>query len=82
MNTQLDTRALGLAGAVAGAVINALCFAIYVVAGRPDPWMQLFLGSGPTVGGWLIGMAEGAAVFALGAVLIAFCYNRLVRTAA
>jgi len=82
MNTQLNTRALAASGAIVGALINALCFAIYLVAGRPDPWMQLFIGSGPTVGGWLIGMAEGAAVFALAGALIGFFYNRLAKTAA
>ena len=81
MNTKLDTGALAASGAIVGAVINALCFSIYLVAGRPDPWMQLFLGSGPTVGGWIIGMAEGAAVFALGGALIGFCYNRFAKTA-
>lgn len=82
MNTQLNTRALAASGAITGAIINALCFTIYLVAGRPDPWMQLFIGSGPTVGGWIIGMAEGAAVFALAGALIGFFYNRLAKTAA
>lgn len=82
MNAQLNTRALTLAGAVVGAIINTLCFTIYLVARQPDPWMSLFLGSGPTVGGWLIGIAEGAAVFAIAGALLAACYNRFVRTAA
>lgn len=82
MNAQLNTRALALAGAVVGAVINALCFSIYLVVGRPDPWMQLFIGSGPSVGGWLIGIAEGAAVFAIAGGLLAVCYNRFAKPAA
>lgn len=73
MNTQLNTRALAA---------SALCFTIYLVAGRPDPWMQLFIGSGPTVSGWIIGIAEGAVVFAVGGALIGFFYNRLAKTAA
>lgn len=62
MNTQLNTRALALAGALAVAVLNVVCLAIYAVAGRPDPWTDLFIGSGPTVGGWLVFIVEGAAV--------------------
>jgi hypothetical protein len=81
MNSQLNSRALAASSAIAGAIINALCFAIYLLVGRPDPWMQLFIGSGPTVGGWIIGMAEGAAVFALGGVVIGFCYNRFAHPA-
>lgn len=81
MNTQLNTRALAASGAITGAIINTICFTIYVIAGQPDPWMQLFIGSGPTVGGWIIGIAEGAAVFAVGAALIAFFYNRFAKTA-
>ena len=81
MNSQLNTGALAASGAIAGGIINALCFSIYLLAGRPDPWMQLFLGSGPTVSGWVIGMAEGAAVFALGGGLIGFFYNRFAKPA-
>ena len=80
MNAQLSTSALAASGAITGALINALCFTIYLVAGKPDPWMQLFIGSGPTVGGWIIGIAEGAVVFAVGAGLIAVFYNRLAKT--
>ena len=72
MNTQLNTRALALAGALAVAVLNVVCLAIYAVAGRPDPWMDLFIGSGPTVGGWLVFIVEGAAVGALLAWLTPF----------
>jgi len=82
MSARLNTTALAASGAIAGAIINALCFSIYLLARRPDPWMQLFLGSGPTVGGWMIGMAEGAAVFALGGVLIGSLYNRFTKSAA
>jgi hypothetical protein len=82
MNTQLSAKALAASGAITGAIINALCFTIYLVARQPDPWMQLFIGSGPTVGGWIIGMAEGAAVFGLGGALIGFFYNRFAKTAA
>jgi hypothetical protein len=79
MNNRLDARALALAGALVGALINAVCFAIYLIAGRPDPWMQLFIGSGPTVGGWIIGMGEGAAVFALAGALFGVFYNRFAK---
>lgn len=82
MNTQLNTGVLAASGAIASAGLNALCFTIYLVAGRPDPWMELFIGSGPTVGGWIIGTAEGAAVFALAGALVGFFYNRFTRTAA
>jgi hypothetical protein len=82
MNTPLNTRALALAGAVTGGVIAALCFAIYAVLGWPDPWMDLFIGAGPSVAGWLIGIAESAAVVAFSGWLVAACYNRFVRPAA
>lgn len=78
MNTLLNGRALALAGAAAGAVITALCFAIYAVLGRPDPWMDLFIGSGPTPGGWLVGIAETAVFGALTGWLVAAVYNRTV----
>lgn len=81
MNTQLSIRALAASGAITGAILNAICFTIYLVAGLPDPWMQLFIGSGPTVGGWIIGIAEGAAVFAVGGALIASFYNQFAKTA-
>jgi hypothetical protein len=50
-------------------------------APAPDPWMPLFIGSGPTVGGWITGIVEGAAVFGVGGALIAVFYNRFARTA-
>ena len=82
MNTQLNSRALAVSGAMAGAIIIALCFTIYLAAGQPDPWMLLLTGSGPTVGGWIAGIAEGAAVFALAGALIGFFYNRFAKPAA
>ena len=81
MNSQLNSRALAASGAIAGAVINVVCFSIYLIVGQPDPWMQLFIGSGPTVGGWLIGIAEGAAVFAPGGALGGVFYNRFAKSA-
>jgi hypothetical protein len=82
MKIQLNTRALALASGVVGAAVVALCFAIYAVLGNPDPWMDLFIGSGPSVAGWLIGILEGAAVGAFSGWLLAACYNRLARPAA
>lgn len=79
MNAQLNTKALALAGAVASAVLTVLCFAIYAIVGRPDPWMTLFIGSGPTVGGWLIGIIELGLVGALIGAVVGITYNRLVR---
>jgi hypothetical protein len=82
MNTQLNTKALALAGATASAVLTLVCFAIYAVLGRPDPWMALFIGSGPTVLGWVIGIVELWVVGALLGAVIGGVYNRLVKTAA
>ncbi len=82
MNTQLDTRALAFAGAAVFALVNLLCFAIYASAGRPDLWMELFLGSGPTVSGWLVGIAWGAVMGALIGGLVAFFYNRWAKPTA
>lgn len=82
MNTQLDTRALALAGTATGAALVALCFAIYAILGRPDPWMDLFIGSGPSLGGWLVGIVEGAAVGAVTGWFVAVTYNRVARPAA
>jgi hypothetical protein len=76
MNT-LNARALALSGAAAGAILVALCFAIYLVLGQSDPWMPLFVGSGPTVGGWLVGITEGAGVGGLLGWIVATFYNRL-----
>lgn len=82
MNTQLNTKALAVAGAVASAVLTALCFAIYAVAGRPDPWMALFIGSGPTALGWLIGIVELGLVGALLGGVVGAVYNRYAKPAA
>jgi ribose/xylose/arabinose/galactoside ABC-type transport system permease subunit len=82
MNTLLNTRALALSGAAACAVLNVVCASIYAIAGRPDPWMDLFIGSGPTIVGSIVFIAEGAAVGALLGWLVAVCYNRLAKPAA
>ena len=82
MNTYLNTRALAWAGALSGAALVTLCFAIYAVLGLNDPWMPLFMGSGPTVTGWLIGIAEGGAVGWLVGMVTGWSYNRLARPAA
>lgn len=79
MNTLLNTRALALSGATAGAILVVLCFALYAVLALPDPWMPLFIGSGPTVVGWVIGIAEGAGVGALLGWLVAVFYNRFAK---
>jgi hypothetical protein len=81
MNAMLDIRALATAGAIASAVITALCFGLYAVLGRPDPWMDLFYGSGPTVRGWIVGMLEGAAVGAVAGAVLGAAYNRIARPA-
>jgi len=79
MNTHLNTRALAFAGAATFAVLNIVCLTIYVIAGRPDPWMTLFIGSGPTVGGWIVFITEGAAIGALIGWLVAAFYDKLAR---
>ncbi len=76
MNATLNTRALALAGAATGALVILACFTLGTFLGRPDPWMALFVGSGPTVGGWLIGIAEGALVGLFEGALIGVFYNR------
>lgn len=81
MNTHLNTGALAAAGAVASAMLTLVCFAIYAIAGRPDPWMALFIGSGPTIGGWLIGIIELALVGALIGGVVGMVYNRLLKRA-
>jgi hypothetical protein len=80
MNTQLNTKTLTVAGAAAFAVLNIVCLSIYALLGRPDPWMDLFVGSGPTIGGWIVFVAEGAAVGALVGWLVGVLYNRLARS--
>ena len=81
MKALLDIRALAIAGAIAGAVITALCFGLYAVLGRPDPWMDLFYGSGPTLLGWIVGTCEGATVGAIAGAILGAVYNRMVRPA-
>lgn len=81
MKAKLDIRALATAGAIASAVITALCFGLYAVLGRPDPWMDLFYGSGPTALGWIVGMLEGAAVGAVAGAVLGAAYNRMARPA-
>ena len=79
MNTHLNTKALAFAGSATFAVLNIVCLTIYLVAGLPDPWMTLFVGSGPTVGGWIVFVAEGAAIGALIGWLVAVFYNKRAR---
>lgn len=82
MDTQLNPRALALAGGVVCAALATICFAIYVILGRPDPWTSLFIGSGQTPVGFVVGVAESAAAGAFGGWLAAVTYNRVTRTAA
>lgn len=79
MNITLNTRALAFAGAATGALAILACFTLGTLLGRPDPWMTLFVGSGPTLGGWLIGIAEGAAVGLLEGTLVGVFYNLFAR---
>jgi hypothetical protein len=81
MNSQLNARALALAGGVVCAALAAICFAMYVVLGRPDPWSALFLGSGQTPVGFVVGVAESAAVGGFAGWLTAVTYNRVTRAA-
>lgn len=82
MNTKLNTKALAFTGAIASAVLTLVCFTIYAVAARPDPWMTLFIGSGPTFGGWVIGIVELGLVGALVGGVVGAVYNRFSKTAA
>ena len=77
MNALLQTRAFTLAGAAAGGMLNVVCLVVHALAGRPNPWIDLFVGSGPTLAGWAVFIVEGAAVGALVAWLVAVSYNRL-----
>lgn len=79
MNATLSMRALALSGAAAGAILNVVCWLIYVIARRPDPWMDLFIGAGPTATGIIVFVAEGAAVGMLLGWLVAFFYNRVAK---
>lgn len=80
MNTQLNTRAFALAGGATFAVIQVLCLLVGALSGRPDAWLPLFLGAGPTVGGWIIFVVEGAVIGLLIGWLVALFYNKLART--
>ena len=79
MNTKLNTKALAFAGGATFAVVQILCLLVGAIAGR-DPWLPLFLGAGPTVGGWIIFVAEGAAIGVIIGWVLAVFYNRLART--
>ena len=77
MNTHLNTKALAFAGGATFAVLNIVCLTVYVLAGQLDPWMALFIGTGPTVGGWVVFVFEGAVIGALIGWLVAVFYNKL-----
>jgi len=79
MNTHLNTKALAFAGGATFAVLNIVCLTVYVLAGQPDPWMTLFIGAGPTVGGWAVFVAEGGAIGVLIGWLVATLYNKIAR---
>jgi len=80
MNPKLNTVALGVAGAVAGALLVATCFTLSAIAGGPDPWMPLLLGVGPNFFGGVVGVVEGALAGGLTGVAVALTYNWMVRT--
>ena len=80
MNALLNTKAFALAGGATFAVIQVLCLVVGAISGRPDAWLPLFLGAGPTVGGWIIFVVEGAVIGMLIGWLVAFFYNKLART--
>lgn len=77
MNTLLQPRPLTLAGAAAGGLLNVVCLLLHALSRRPNGWMTLFIGSGPTLWGWIVFVAEGAAVGAFIGWVVAVCYNRL-----
>ena len=79
MSMKLDTRAFAIAGASAAALVAAACFSIYVILGQPDPWNQLFNGSGQSALGFLTGVGESAAVGALAGAVVSAVYNRTTR---
>lgn len=81
MNTLLQTRALTLAGAAAGGILNVVCLLLHALARQPNGWMDLFIGSGPTPLGWVVFILEGAAVGAFLGWIVAACYNRLAAPA-
>ena len=80
MHTQFNTVALGVAGAFAGAVLVAVCFVLYAIAGGPDPVMPLLLGVGPNFVGGALGVADGAFGGGLAGLTVGLTYNRMVRT--
>ena len=80
MNAQINTKALAFAGGATFAVVQVLCLLVGAISGRPDAWLPLFLGAGPTVGGWIIFVVEGAVIGMLIGWLVALFYNKLART--
>ena len=80
MNAQLNTKALAVAGGATFAVVQILCLLVGALSSKPDPWLPLFLGAGPTVGGWIIFVVEGAVIGVLIGWLVALFYNKLART--
>ena len=80
MNIQLNTLALAVAGAVAGALLVAVCFALYAIAGGPDPVMPLLLGVGPSFLGGVLGVVQGLVAGGLTGLVVGMTYNRVVRT--
>ena len=80
MNAQLNTKALAVAGGATFAVVQILCLLVGALSGKPDLWLSLFLGAGPTVGGWIIFVVEGAVIGVLIGWLVALFYNKLART--
>lgn len=80
MNSELNTGALGVAGAVAGALLVATCFTLTAIVGGPDPWMPLLLGVSPSFVGGAVGVAEGGFAGGLVGVAVGLTYNRIVRT--
>jgi len=80
MNIQLNTLALAVAGAVSGALLVAVCFAVYAIAGGPDPVVPLLLGVGPSFLGGVLGVVEGLVAGGLAGLAVGLTYNRMVRT--
>ena len=80
MNSQLNTAALGVAGAVAGGLLVAACFVLYAIAGGPDPLMPLLLGVGPSFLGGVLGVVQGLVAGGLTGLVVGMTYNRVVRT--
>lgn len=80
MNSQLNTAALGVAGAVAGGLLVAVCFVLYAVAGGPDPVMPLLLGVRPSFLGGVLGVVQGLVAGGLAGLVVGMTYNRVVRT--